>query len=102
MFHDILEGKSMSYKAINLRIKKKKRYYRKKGDTERNSLTSSDICCARRIATFLSMHSEVGLGMFCRAFCSTTAWSCVAWFIWKKVSYTYFYMEKIKQEDMKI
>lgn len=31
------------------------------------------------------MHSEVGLGMFCRAFCSTTAWSCVAWFTCKKV-----------------
>lgn len=72
---------------------------------ERNSPTSSDICCARRIATFLSMHSEVGLGMFCRAFCSTTAWSCVAWFIWKKVFLilTFTWEKRAKRyEDLKL
>lgn len=48
------------------------------------TLTSSDICWARRIDTFLSMHSDDGLGMLWRALCSTTAWSWVTWLTWKK------------------
>lgn len=49
-------------------------------------LTSSDICWARRTDTFLSMHSDDGLGMLWRALCSTTAWSWVTWLIWKKLT----------------
>lgn len=47
-------------------------------------LTSSEICWARRTDTFLSMHSDDGLGMLWRALCSTTAWSWVTWLTWKK------------------
>lgn len=51
-------------------------------------LTSSEICWARRTDTFLSMHSDDGLGMLWRALCSTTAWSWVTWLTWKKKKLT--------------
>lgn len=46
--------------------------------------TSSEICWARRMATLRSMHSAEGLGIFCKAFCSTRAWSCVVWLIYER------------------
>lgn len=46
--------------------------------------TSSETCWARRMATFLSMHSDDGFGMLCSALCSTTAWSCVTWLTCKR------------------